>query len=111
MTTPTRPWYRIHLSTVVVVLLLAAVLITVNVMGRQEVTPVTGDPSDYCTVVKRGWPLTYHYTVYHRKGLYSGDTWFYSSLIKDAALIVGILLAETCAWESLMRLRDKRMKM
>jgi len=108
MTTPPRPWYRIHLSTAIVVLLLAAALIGINVNGRMSTTPVTTDPSDYATVVKRGWPQVYYHAVYHRKGLYTGTQWFYGPLAKDAALVLGILAAEACAWECLVRLREKR---
>lgn len=110
MTTLTRPWYRIHLSTAIVVLLLAAVLIGVNINGRMSTTPVTGDPSDYATLVKHGWPLPFHHAVYHRKGLYSGTQWFYGNLAKDAGLILAVLAAEACAWECLMRLREKKLK-
>ena len=108
MTTSARPWYRLHLSTVLVVALLAAVLIGINVNGRMSTTPVEKDPTDYCTLVKRGWPLTFNQSIYHRKGLYTGSSWFYGSLAKDAALVLVILGAEACVWESLIRLRENR---
>jgi len=96
---------RVHLSTVLVVLMLASVLVLLNVTGRLDTAPVD---DDYCTVVKRGWPLSYHYTVYHRTGRYTGVRWYYGSLAKDIALAVVVLGAEGAAWEWLMRMRDRR---
>ena len=103
-----RSWFRIHLSTAIVVMLLAAVLLGMNVVGRMSTMPA--EQHDYVTVVKRGWPQTFYYSLYHRTGLYSGENWFYSSLVKDVALALGILIAEACTWEWLVRLREARRK-
>jgi len=103
MTTAKRT-FRLHVSTYVVVLALAGVLLFLNFQGRLSTEKVA---ADYCTVVKQGWPQTFLYSVYHRQGHYSGVTWFYGSLAKNMALAGFILLIEAAAWEWLIRLRDK----
>ena len=108
MSTPTRSRFRFHLSTALVVSLVAAVLLYLNLHARMKTLPVDENPNDYCTVVQRGFPQTFHYAIYHRQDKYSGVNWYYGSLALDAGFMLAVLSAEAFVWEWLMRMKDAR---
>jgi len=62
-----RPWFRFHLSTAIVLMFVAGVLVWANVTGREDVrieSRTNFDPwRNYKVLVRYfrfGWPLTFH---------------------------------------------------
>ena len=98
-----RPWFQIHLSTALVLMFVAGVLIKINLVRYL----IFG-------TVHQGWPWSYKWTYYVAVEIESThyDTlwwaWLYWGLIGNVATALAILAAVAVTLEWRIRRRDAR---
>jgi hypothetical protein len=103
-----RPWLQFHLSTLVVVMFVAAGLLSLNMQWQPEdvVWLDQGGGSYGIYAESQGWPLTFHVRTGHGYP-FVVPSWLLKGLFWDVLLAIGVLVAAGQISEWLIRRKER----